>query len=119
MSDLDRLREIYVADVDDETREDNLKMIAEWESTLREGRDFLKWQGIPTTQSILSKAKEAYIECSLILAKSRELTEAQCYSLQAKQDAALWIVSIMGIDVKPEIDGINAQIRTALTRDVT
>jgi hypothetical protein len=114
-TDIEKLREIYVAeDVDVETRTDNLAVIAEWEKRLRELEGFSRWQGHEVTQEILAKAKKAYIDHSLLLASSRDLTDTARQSLWAKQDAVMWLISIISEDAKGEIANINALVARAL-----
>ena len=115
--DLSKLREIYVAeDVDVETRTDNLAVIAEWEKKLVECDDFSSWQEHDVTKNIIAQAKKAYLDHSLLLARSRDLTESARQSLWAKQDAMLWLISVGSRDVRSEIASINREIARALAQ---
>lgn len=113
--DIQKLREIFLADdVDEETRKENLEAIADFERGLQENSDFQRWQQHPVTIALLKQAKKAYVDHSLALARSRELTEAARFSLWAKQDAALWFVSLLSRDVGAEKKNIEAEIKRAL-----
>lgn len=115
MTDIEKLREIFVAeDVDDETRADNLMIIRGWEKQLRELDTFAGWKQHPVTQQIIGRAKKSYIDHSLLLARSRDITDSARQSLWSKQDAMLWFISLASTDVSTEIANINAQITRAL-----
>lgn len=115
IQDLEKLKEIFLAgDIDAEDYEDNLQRIKEWESDLRKSEDFLGWQGSDVSKQILRQAREAYKDLGLQLATSRSLTEAERYGLWGKQDAALWLISMIAKDAKSEIAQIHGQIRQAL-----
>lgn len=115
-TDLEKLREIFVADteVDEETRVDNLAIITEWEKKLRQLGSFQAWKTHPITIEILKQARKSYADCGLSLARDRNLTEGDRASLFAKQDAALWIISLASKDVQSEMATIHAEIRRAL-----
>lgn len=116
MKELDTLREIFVANTaDDETREDNQRMIADWERTLIESQQFQDWKNHDITRMIIQRAKQAYKDCALALAENRDLDDEDRVSLWAKQDACLWLLSITDKDVKSTIKQIRSEIRHAIS----
>ena len=112
--DLEKLKDIYLTDVDPETREENLEQIRDWEQSLLKHEGYQGWREHDVTKEISAKAKETYIDASLLLATSRELTPEQQHILWAKQDAALWILTLTEMDVKTAIAYIEKQIHQAL-----
>ena len=113
---LEKLEEIYVAeDVDDETREDNLAIIREWRSKLIKLDEYASWKEHPVTQEIVAKAKKSYVDHSLLLARSRDLTDSARQSLWGKQDAMLWLIALTSDDAKKEIAHIQSLIARALS----
>lgn len=115
MSDLDKLREIYLADdVEDDIRKENFEEILNFEKQLREIDDFARWSEHPVTKMIVAQAKKTYIDHSLLLARSRELTESARLSLWAKQDAMLWLISLTTKNLDNEKRGIEMQIKRVL-----
>lgn len=117
MSDLEKIREFWVnsPDIDDEEREDNLRVIREWESGLRAANSFGSWQGHPVTLDILSQARKMYIDTVTALGTNNNLSEMQRTELFGKQAAAMWIISMASKDVKSEIADIQAKIRRSLS----
>lgn len=115
MKDIEKLKDIFLSDdLDEETKNENLKQIQEWEKSLIENENFADWQEHPVTKQIVQQAKEAYKDNSMALLK-RELTEPQRQSLYAKIDANLWILSLFEKgDAKLNIEQINQEIRMAL-----
>lgn len=115
-TELQKLKEIYTsADLDSEDYEDNLKLITSWENSLRESDDFINWQKSDVTKSIARQAKDSYKDNAMRLIRDRELTDAQRQSIWAKQDAAMWILSVVERDVKGVLTQIRAEIRRALS----
>ncbi len=115
--DLAKLREIFSSGADEETREENLSQIAEWESSLAQLHDKAGWQEHDITKAVVTRARSAYVEHSLLLMRSRELTDPERFSLWAKQDACLWLISVASGDAKTEIGRIQADIKRALQSD--
>lgn len=112
---LQKLKEIYLAgDVDDEDREDNLKKIIEWETSIRESEDFLSWQTSDITKKIAEQAKNTFKDNAVRLSSDRNMTEEERKSIFAKQDAMLWILSLTEKDVKGTIAQVQGDIRRAL-----
>lgn len=112
---IEKLREIYITeDVDEETRADNLAYITDWQSQLIKLDEFSSWKAHPVTMNIIAQAKKSYVDHSLLLARSRELTDTARQSLWGKQDAMLWIISLVSKDASKEIAQINALITRAL-----
>jgi hypothetical protein len=117
MKDLEKLKEIYITanDVDEETRKENLEEITKWENALIESEAYGSWQSHDITRSISKRAKDTYKELSMILAMDRKITQEQRVSLWAKQDAALWLLTLTDVDVKSTIDQIHSDIKRAIS----
>ena len=114
-TDIEKLREIYVAeDVDEETRTDNLAIIREWEKELRSHEDMERWREHPITLKLAAQARKSYVDHSLLLARSRELNEAARFALWAKQDAAMWLLLLVAKDSNGELDALRSKIARAL-----
>jgi hypothetical protein len=114
-TDIEKLREIYVTDdVDEDVRADNLAQIVEWETQLRDLEDLKSWMEHKVTQEILARARKSYVDHSLLLARSRELTDTARFSLWAKQDAMMWFTSLASSAVDRDIEAIKNAIRVAL-----
>ncbi len=113
--DLQKLKEIFLAsDVDSEDYEDNLKLVTEWETSLRENEDFASWQESDVTKMIIKQAKDSYKDNAMQLMLKRNMTEEERKSLWSKQDAFLWLLSLIEKDVKGTITQIQSEIRRAL-----
>lgn len=114
MKDLDQVKNIFLADVDEETRADNELKIREWEQALIENEAFLSWQEHDITKVIILQVRKAYKEISLNLAVNRGLTEAQRMSSWAKQDACLFLLGLAEKDAKGTLEQVTKEIKTAL-----
>lgn len=116
MSDLDKLRDIYIADegLTEEERADNAAKITEWERGLRESEALLSWKEHDFTREITARAKEHYRALGIRLATVRTLTEQERLSMWAKQDAMAWLLSLSQDDPKKEIELITNEIKLAL-----
>lgn len=112
--DLEKARQIFLTDVDEETREDNAKRLFEWEQSLIQNQAYLKWQQQDITQNILREVKSAYQDASVQLALTRDLTEAQRNRLYATQDACLFMINIMAKDAKSTLEQLQKEIRYAV-----
>jgi hypothetical protein len=118
MENLQKLKEIYLNDVDTELYEENLEQITEWEKKLIESENMLSWLAHDTTIEIKKKAKESFVSMAVTLSVNRELTEAQRLSIYAKQDGCLWILSLGESNSDEIIQGINRDINIALQNNV-
>lgn len=115
-TDLEKLKKIYLAtDIDSDDYEDNLKQITEWESSLRQNEDFGSWQSSDVTKSVILQAKKAYKDHAMRLVEDRTLTEMQRQSIWAKQDACVFLLSLVEKDVKSALAQINNEIKQALS----
>jgi len=114
MKDLERIREIFLTEVDDETRLDNESKIIEWEKDMRENEALADWREHDITKSIAAQTKESYKDISVQLALNRNLTEEQRRSMWGKQDACLFILSFTEIDAQGKLDQIHDEIKIAL-----
>jgi len=114
MKDLDRVKELFLTDVDEETRKENEEKIIEWERGIRVSESFKEWQETDVTRQIVSKVKETYRDLSMALIHNRTLTDAERASIHARQDACLFILSLADVDADGQIRSIQAQITKAL-----
>ncbi len=113
-SDLEKARQIFLTDVDEETLADNAKRLSEWEQSLAQNGALLKWQQQDITHQILQEAKKSYQDASMQLALTRDLTEPQRNKLYATQDACMFMLSIMSKDAKSTIEQLQKEIRYAV-----
>lgn len=114
---LEKIREIFLAsDVDEEDKQENARVLAEWDKGLNENRLFLSWQDHDITRQISQRAKESYKEFALILMQNRALTQDQRESLWAKQDACQFILSLTDKDALGEIKQILTAVKTEISR---
>lgn len=114
-TDLEKIKNIYLdSDIDEEDYADNLSRITEWESSLRQNEDIASWQESDITKSIAKQAKESYKELAMSLITNREMTEKQRLSVWAKQDAMLWIISMVAKDAKGNLEQIHKEIKQAI-----
>lgn len=118
MENLQKLKEIYLNDVDTELYEENLEQITEWEKKLIESENMVSWLTHDTTIQIKKQAKESFVSMSVTLSVNRELTEAQRLSIYAKQDACLFILSLGESNSKDIIQSINRDINIALQNNI-
>jgi len=111
---LEKAREIFVTDIDEETRADNLSKINEWDKSIRENSAFAQWQSSDISQMLIKQFREIYKDASMILAEKRDVTEAQRQSLWAKKDAALVVLGLLSRDAEREIETIHKEINYAI-----
>lgn len=111
---LDKVREIFLTEVDEETRAENEAQIKEWETRLQESEALIDWRDHDITRQIARQARESYRDLALQLSNNRKLTDVERQSLWAKQDAALWILSLTEKDGKGMLEQVKTQIKTAL-----
>lgn len=117
MKELEEARKIFLSpELDEESRKENEEVIADWEKALRETEGYADWQGHDISKQILEKAKATYLEASLILSRNRLLTDTERFSLWGKQDAALFIISLIGKDAKAELEQLKGRILSALSQ---
>lgn len=115
MKELEELRNIYLSeDVDEESRKDNEELIRAWEKSLFDNQSFAEWQDSDVTRSISKKARETYRDIALQLATNRDMTQERRLSCWARQDAMLWLISIIARDAKSELEQIKKEITHAL-----
>ena len=114
MNELEQVREIFLSDVDEETKAENLQQIREWEHSINENSAFLTWKEQELTQEVFSKAKETYVDIGITLANNRELSEQERLTLYSKQDACTWLLSLIAKDARAELETVNKQIRHAI-----
>lgn len=116
MSDLERLREVFLTGVDEETKEENLAQIREWETALFEAEQYSSWKEHDVTRRIALQARRAYVDLSVRLATDRSMTDVTRHSFYARQDAMLWLLSLTDRDAKETVRQIESDIRRALEK---
>jgi hypothetical protein len=114
MKELDKVREIFLSEVDEETRLDNEQKIAEWETGLRENEAIADWREHDITKQIARQAKDSYKELSLQLALNRSLSPEQRHSMWGRQDACLFILSMTEVDARGRLEQIQKEIKQAI-----
>lgn len=114
-TELQKLKEFFLTDVDTEDYEENKQRIESWEKDLRENENFISFQQHPIAKQVVSQAKQSFKEASVLLARSRELSEQQRVGLWAKQDSALWVISLFEKDAKNALAGVKEEIKRALS----
>ncbi len=112
--DLEELKEVFLTEVDEDTRAENEQQIQEWETALIQNEAFASWRDHDVTREIAQKAKDTYKGACMQLMENRDLTDKQRESLFARQDAALWLISMIEVDAKGKIEQIQSDIRHAL-----
>lgn len=114
MQELQRAKEIFLTDVDEETRIENEHKIVEWERDLQRNQAYARWKDHDITRDLNKMAREAYKQHGLALANNRSLTEEQRKTLWAKQDACLFILSLTDQNAQSAVDSILREIKHAL-----
>ena len=114
MENLQKLKEIYLTDVDAQSYQENLERITEWEKALIAHENMASWQAHQTTIDIKKQAKESYVFFCVQLATNRKLTDEQRISIYAKQDACLWIMTLGNDHALEDIRAIQRDIQIAL-----
>jgi hypothetical protein len=114
MDELDKAKEIFLTDVDEETREENMEKIREWEQSLIESEAYQSWVEHPVTQEILKKAREQYSQTVMVLGTRRDLPEKDKLAFWGIQEASLWLMALGSRDAVGEIQRIQDEIRQAL-----
>lgn len=113
--DLQKVQEIFLApDLSDEEKEENLQELAKWRESLTEAEEYLSWKNQDTTKKIAQKAAEAYKDFSLQLALKRGMTEEEIISLQAKQDACVFLLELTNSGSESVLRSLHSQLRYAI-----
>lgn len=112
--DLEKIREIFLTEVDEETRLDNERQIIEWETSLRENEAIAEWRDHDITKKLALQAKESYKECAMQLGLDRRISTETRERLWAKQDACLFLLSLIEVDATGALERIRHEIRNAL-----
>lgn len=111
---IEQARQIFLTDVDEEIRQDNLERIHEWEQSLRVNGAFVQWQENDISKMLIAKFKETYKDASIKLSTDRRLTEFQRDALWASKDACLMVLSLLAKDAKGEVESVHKEIEFAL-----
>lgn len=111
---LEKIRQIFLNDVDQETLKHNESVLSEWETSLRDNELFLEWQNHDVTKKIVTQARETYKELAFILANDRRLSEQARVQLWGKQDGCLFIIGLASRDAIGEIKKIQDEIKIHL-----
>lgn len=116
MKELEIIRAQFLADdIDEEDREDNERILQEWENSLIQNTAFVEWRNHEITREIVQKIKTQYKEFAVSLYSNRSLTDTQRQSLWAKQDACMFILSLTEKNAKEEIEHIQKEIKAAIS----
>lgn len=114
MKQLDEIRAKFLSpDIDPEDREDNERLLKEWEAGLIQNEAYISWQEHDITREIAQKMKEEFKEFAQILSENRTLTQEQRVSLWAKQDACRFILSLTEKDARGQIEQIQSEVKRA------
>lgn len=111
---IEEARQIFLTDVDEEIKKDNLEKIKEWEQSLRTNNAFAQWQDSDISKMLIKEFKTTYKNASLELAQTRDLSESKRMSLWATKDACLMVLSLLAKDAKNEIESVEKEIDYAL-----
>lgn len=114
MKELDTLKDIFLTDVDPETRQENLETITQWENQLLAHEAYQSWQKHDITKEVAAQLRKTYTDASLTLANERNLPESKRLAIFAQKDAALWLLSIINRDIDSELATLQNTIRQAL-----
>lgn len=114
MEELQKLKEIYLTDVDSDLYQENLEHITKWEKELIANENMISWLSHDTTIVIKDQAKNTFIELAITLATDRKLTDVLRQSIYARQDACLWILLLGDNNPIQTIQLIKNDIKTAL-----
>ena len=114
-TELQKLKEFFLTDADGEDYQENKERIDAWEKEIRENENFISFQQHPIAKMVVSQAKQSFKDASVLLARSRTLTEEQRVGLWAKQDSALWVISLFEKDAKTALAGVQAEVKRALS----
>ncbi len=111
---IEEAKKLFLTDVDEDTQQDNLSMIRDWESSLRHNQAFAQWQASDISQQLIKQFRATYKDASLQLAQTRDLSEAKRITLWATKDACLIVLDLLSKDAKTEILNIEKEIDHAL-----
>jgi hypothetical protein len=114
MDELEKVKEIFLTDVDEETREENMEKIREWERTLIESEEYQSWIEHPITKQILQKAREQYAQSVMVLGTRKDLSESEKIAFWGIQEAALWLINLGSRDAHGEVERVKEEIRRSL-----
>lgn len=114
MSNIDKLKNIFLDEVDSETYDDNLKQITDWENSLEKNEAYISWTEHDITKEIIKKCREVHRVNVEKLSNDRTLTTEQRNGIFAKQDALNWIILLASRNAKGEIQQVKANIKKAL-----
>lgn len=107
---LKQAKELFLTDVDDETRQENLDVINDWEKSISENYAFGEWQEHDITKRIVEEVRKTYVDTSMVLLEDRRIDQATREKLWAKQDAILFMLSLMSRDVQGDLKNIEGEI---------
>lgn len=117
MKELEEIKKIFLSDeIDEEDRLDNEAKIKEWETALLKSDALSSWASSDVTKDLVVLVKKAYRDHALRLIERRDLTEQERMSLWAKQDACLFLLSLIQKDPKRDIEQLKKEIELALEK---
>lgn len=115
MKELEIIKAQFLADdIDSEDREENAKILREWEQGLIHNEAYVSWQEHDITREIAKKMKDSYKEFAFTLAQDRRISDETRKQLWAKQDACTFILSLTEKDAKGQLEQIQNEIKRAI-----
>lgn len=114
MDELNKAKEIFLTDVDDELREENMELINQWEQSLISSEEYQSWLEHPITKEVLKKAREQYSQTVMVLGTRKDLPEKDRLAFWGIQESALWLMNLGSRDARGEIERVKEEIRQAL-----
>lgn len=115
MRELEQAREVFLSDVDEDTRRENLEIISSWEDSIQRNSAYLDWKEHDITKEINKLIKEAYRDHAITLASNRALPEEERRTLWAKQDACVFLLNLTDQDAKTALDSVMREIKMHLS----
>lgn len=115
MDKLNKLKEIFVLNEnDEETRQDNLKTITEFEVAIARNKALSEWRQSDISQKFIKMFKTFLHDITLVLGTNSEIDEKTRQQLFAKRQAVAWFLSIINENPESDLMRIESEISKAL-----
>lgn len=115
MDKLNKLKEIFVLNEnDEETRQDNLKTITEFEVAIARNKALSEWRQSDISQEFIKTFKTFAHKVTVLLGTNSEIDEKTRQQLFAKRQAVLWFLSIINENPESDLMRIESEISKAL-----
>jgi hypothetical protein len=111
---LEEARKVFLTDVDSDTYEENLAEIEKWEQQVVESTEYSNWQSHDISKKVAREVRETYKDLTIQLGLRRGLTPEQIMSLQAKQDACVFMLNLLEKDVSSTLETLELSIRESI-----